>query len=100
MLPCQSCGYKRDFDYTWGSLVGKTELGCNFMWWKAAQDIKLNIPNVTLAEFPIVFDPSDGPNECPAFAQEPNPEMIVRVMPAVELAKWREPAKLYFLKSD
>lgn len=85
MLPCHNCAYKRE-------IPGNAHIKCIFAWNKANEEIKNKIPVNNNSErthqwfiFPFNYDPIWGPNECPAFSDTFNPEMMQQFDPLMEL---------------
>lgn len=65
MLPCNGCAYRK-------TIPGNAHIRCTFDWIGASDEIKSQFPEPHSERvrhwfvFPLNYDPTWGPNECPA----------------------------------
>lgn len=85
MLPCRKCAYR-------GSIAGNAHLKCMFAWLKADKDVQEKVPTLQVRRgaqwfhFPLNYDPTWGPDECPAQSDERDPDMTREESPMEGLA--------------
>lgn len=86
MLPCRKgCAYRE-------GIAGNAHIKCMFDWAKASKEIKADVPTLQARHgaqwfhFPLNYDPTWGPDECPAKAAERDPEMTREETPLQGLA--------------
>lgn len=87
MLPCRKgCAYKNH-------IPGSSHIRCVFAWQDANDETKAGFPvNQSNSQhtaqwfvFPFNFDPTWGPDECPAFSEQANPSMVQKPNPLADI---------------
>lgn len=72
MLPCYRCAYKTD-------VPGNAHLQCSYAWNPDCESVPIGHPHgikMGWFYFPMLFDPTWGPDTCAAFAIERNPAKV------------------------
>ena len=84
MLPCRNCAYRE-------SIPGDCHISCQFDWQNAPLEVQKGYPvnqsnrSSQWFIFPYNFDPVWGPDECPARADQRDPQNVAKDDPLLKL---------------
>ncbi len=81
MLPCQGCAYR-------DSIPGNCHIRCRFDWQQMPESVPQNLGSERAAQwfrFPFNYDPTWGPNECPARSETLDTSKVAATSPLLEL---------------